>query len=182
MAKSVYKNYHVYIGYIGKQLVAVSENKKVVKYYMTNHRGLNKSQYTIEEAYVSDTDMIIKYEDYIIEEFYGYYIPRIDAMIIEMELSSLNDELVSMISQLKRFTLLISHLKNSGNDLDILLSAIKILSKYTVKKKYKKIYKECIKSHNILYCDLDTYKRYINGYIEMKSLNDAYNNAWMSLN
>jgi len=181
--KSIYKNYHIYIGYYKNKIIAVSEDKKVVKYYMENHRGLKKHQYIIEDAYVSDTDMIVKYEDYLIEEYYGFYIPRIDRYIIDMDIAFLADEVSTLIERIKQFIILISHLKKSSNDIQILVSAIKVLSNYTAKKKYKKIRKEAIKSHELLYCDdIDKYMIKVRNYKEMIEMNNAYNNAWVNDN
>lgn len=178
MSKLIYKDFLVYMGYFNNKLYAISKDRKLVKYYMEGHRGLAKGNYEIREEEVSDTDMILKYEDYVIEEYHNFYIPHIDSVIIDIHCSSLESEFQSVILSLKKFTILISHLKNTDSDVSILANAIKILLSYSTNKKYKKLKKINVKSHQLLYCDIKTYRKYISNYNEMRASHVDFINAW----
>lgn len=174
-------NYSIkcYIGYYKNKVLAISKHKEILVNYLENHRRLNKSQYTVEKEYLSDSDIVLKYDDYVISEYNGYFIPNIDQNIIDLHSNSIDQELLSTIEQLKHITTLSSNIKKiSEDDINQMINTIKIL--INIRKKPKllnKLNKQYQINHSILYSDIDEYLKEIRMYKEMIDMNLTYKNA-----
>ena len=171
----------VYIGYYVKynKILCISTDKKMIINYMENHRGLLPDNYDIQKKELSDTEILIKYENYIISEYNGYYIPYIDQCIISIDTNSLYEDIWNTINGLKKITVLSSNVKKiSKNDLNILIDSIGVLNSFIKKPKIlNKINKEYSLTNSILFCDIEIYFSKINLFNEMKDWDKSFNNA-----
>lgn len=179
--KSFNETHTVYIGYYVKynKILCISTDKKMIINYMENHRGLSMDKYNIEKKDLSDTEILIKYENYIISEYNGYYIPYIDQCIISIDSNSLYEDIWDTINKLKKITILSSNVKKvSENDIDTLIDSIKVLDSFIKKPKIlNKLNKEYGLTNSILFCDIDKYFTKINLFNEMKDWDRSFNNA-----
>ena len=170
-----------YLGYYHQKhkLLAISSNKELLINYLTNHRGLKSYEYVIEKDYISDTDLLLKYDNFIITEYNGYCIPNIDQNIIELHSHSIDQELIATIEQLKHIALLSTNVKKiSEEDVRQMISTIKILSNIKSKPKVlNKLNKQNQINHSILYCDIEEYLLQLRQYNELCEYNSRYNNA-----
>ena len=171
----------IYIGYYVKshQLLCVSTNKQLVINYMENHRGLTSKNYYIEKEKSTETEILLKFDKYVISEYNGYYIPNIDQCIIDIAANTLPENIITTIEQLKEITLLSSNVKQvSKNDFETLVNSIKILNSFIKKSKIiNKLNKEYCITHSILFCDIDEYLKKLRIYREMKDFDKSFNNA-----
>jgi hypothetical protein len=170
-----------YIGYYTKinRIIAISKHKEILINYLENHRGLNQIQYEIKKEYLTDTDLLIKYDNYIISDYNGYFIPNIDQNIIEFHTNSIDKELVCTIEQLKHIISLSMNVKKVNKDeIDQMIKTVKILIKFKNSNKIlSKLNKQYQISHSILYCNIDEYLLEVRRYNDMIEMNYAYKNA-----
>lgn len=171
----------VYIGYYirNDKILCISTDKELVVSYLENHRGLNSDTYYIEKRKLSDTEILIKYEYYVISEFNDYYIPYIDQCIISMSTNSLYNDIINIMNELKKITILSSNIKKiTKNECSTLVDAIKVLESFAKRPKIlNKLNKEYKLSHSILFCDIDQYFMKVNLFYEMKDWDMSFNNA-----
>lgn len=177
--------HEVYIGYYEKNdistVLAVSNKKSIVKNYLENHRGLNPTQYDIQKHELTDTEILVKYEDYVISSYMGYYIPEIDQCIIELYGDDIDILIDSTIDNLKKIYVLSNNVKKiKKTDSNILLNALKILISFKSNKIVNKLKKENNKTSSILFCDIDDYLTYIRMYNDQRNLNSRYADIMMS--
>lgn len=182
-----YDNIHeVYLGYYipksnVRYLLGVSKKKMVIKNYLENHRGLDEIEYSIEKEELSDSELLIKYSDYIISEYYGYYIPEIDQTLIELYSPNIQDLLNITINNLKEIYLLSNNIKkiDYSDNLRIMYS-IKSLMKFKSKSIINKLERKSYKTSPILFCNIEEYMRYIRTFQEEREMNNRYKDIIMS--
>lgn len=171
----------VYIGYYIKnhRMICVSTNKKLISNYMENHRGLSSKEYFIDKEELDDTEILLKYDDYVISDYNGYYIPNIDQCIISMDSNSLLDEIRITINHVKNIALLSSNIKKiPDSDVNTLLNTIKVLNSFTKKPKIlNKLNNEYCLTHSVLFCDMEQYISEIIRYKELREYDRSFNNA-----
>lgn len=171
----------IYIGYYTKnhKMICVSINKQLVINYMENHRGLTSNRYYIEKEEVDDTDILLKYDDYVISDYNGYYIPNIDQCLISIDANALPEDIMNTIDHLKNIAILSSNVKKiPEKDFESLINAIKVLNSFIKKSKVlNKLNREYCLTHSILFCDMEQYITKINNYKEMKDWDKSFNNA-----
>lgn len=175
------KTHKCYIGYYANKkdiLLAVSKTKEILINYLENHRGLKKYQYRIEKDYLSDTDLVLKYDYYTISEYNGYFIPNIDQNIIEYQSNSIDQEINNTIIQLTHIALLSSNVKQiQKNEISQMVNVIKLLKKFRKTPKIlNKLNKQHQITHSILYCEIDEYLTEVRRYTEMIEMNTCYKN------
>ena len=175
----------VYMGYYVRNnistLLAVSKKRSVLKNYLENHRGLNPFEYDIIKQEISDNELMIKYSDYIISNFIGYYIPEIDQVIISIYSEDVDMLINNTIENLKRIYMLSSNVKKIlKRDNIILLDAIKKLLEFRSNHIIKKLKKASNKNSPILFCGIKEYLEYIRGYQEQREMNSRYRDLMMS--
>ena len=176
------KLHKCYIGYYTEKrdiVLAVSKKKEILLNYLENHRGLLKYQYKIEKTYLSDTDLIVKYENQTISEYNGYFIPSIDQNIIEIYSNSIDRELIATIDQLTHIAALSSKVKHiSKGELYQIINTIKILKKFKDSSKImNKMNKIDQINHSILYCNINEYLTEIRRYNDMIDSHRYYKNT-----
>jgi hypothetical protein len=179
--KKVYHEYDnkyikIYMGYYDKTILVVSKDKDLVRDYLTQTRKLKPTQFNIVTQTIEMSYFYIHYEDYIINDFYNLSIPLIDIKIIEREYGELDKELVSTINRLKYVSFLINNIKNTEEELNNIISTIKILEEYNKEdtKKNKKINKSHMMSHPILSCNINEYFQLMNIYKEERQMLENY--------
>jgi len=164
----------IYAGLYKNDIICISSNKKAVNHYMKYIRRLDKHQYDIEKRSIIESNLMYKYEDYIIEEFHGYYLPNIDINIINRDINSLNNLLEESSNNIKELLSLLNYTKNiKDEELVNLFNSLKIIEKYKHGKNNKKISKVYWKAHTIFFCDMSTYlnlREEYKNYKRMKSL------------
>lgn len=176
----------VYIGYYHKSnkityILGVSKKKMVIKNYLENHRGLNPVEYTIERECLTDNELLIKYSDYIISEYLGYYIPEIDQSIIEIYSNDISNLIDTTVNNLKSIYLLADNVnKINFNKKDILLSALKILISFKSRSVLRKLEKQSYKTSPILFCEINEYLQYVRNYQEQRDINSRFKDLTMS--
>ena len=105
------QEHHVYKGIYKNKVMSIAKSKEIVKNYMEEHRGLSKSEYQLEEDIMTDIELLIENEDYVISEFHGYYIPYIDQLIIESNELEIKYLIENTINSLKQILLLSENVK-----------------------------------------------------------------------
>lgn len=169
--------HNVYIGYYKDHIIAISKMKEVVKNYLENHRSLKKGMYSIKKDILSDTDLILKYDEYIISEFHGYYIPKIDQDIITLYSRSIEAELSNTIESLKHLTILCSNVKKiSQEEVSSMVASLKCLNR--IQKNDKLLYK-LNKQENyncsFLFTNIEDYLSEIRRYKDEIEMNRRFN-------
>ena len=180
------ESHRIYFGYYyrgpnSKTLLGISKSKSIIKTYLENHRGLDSNEYLIEPDIISEDDLLVKYDDYLITEYGDYYIPNIDQSIIEIYSSSIDMEIVNTVNQLKHIVILSDGVKKiSSEESQILIDAIKVLTNFKKKPKIlTKLNKQYAITHSLLYCDIKEYLNTVSSYRSMVDLNRDYHNLLM---
>lgn len=169
-------NLDIFIATYKNQIIAISENKKILKEYMEIIRKLNKNQYNISKENIDSSHYYIKYEDYALTNFYNVYIPNIDIQIIEREYGDIDKELEDLINKLKYFSFIFNRTNNNGLVKDH-LSIIKKLEKVNKKpKRLEEINEAHQLNHPILYCDINQYLSFIKMHNDMIDMKKRYKN------
>lgn len=172
-----YDNEEVYFGSYKPRdtIICIGKNRKIVENYLINHRMLNSDEFEIELKQISQSSLLLKYDDYIITEYNGYFIPNIDQMIIEAYSHQTDDLLQNCINDLKHITLLSTHIKKiPKEDVNILISSLKILMKLRNPKLINKLVDEDKKSNSILFCPIDKYLSEVRRFIDIREMNQRY--------
>lgn len=159
-----------------KKLLGISKHKDIIKTYLEHHRGLNTNCYNIEKAYISDADLLLKYSDFIISKFHGYYIPDIDQMIIECYSKQIEEDINNTIDSLKRITLLSMDIKRiPRSETASLINTLNILTKYSDSPKIlEKMRTKNIHTEPFLFCDIDEYLSMIRSFKDNRELSRMY--------
>ena len=166
----------IYMGYYDKTLLALSKDKELVRDYLIQIRKFKPNEFNIVSQTIEMSYLYITYEDYIINNFYNLSIPLIDIKIIEKEYGELDRELLSTINRLKYLSFLINNIKDTKEELDNIISTIKILENYNKEdtKKNKKINKSHMLSHPILTCNFNEYCQLVSIYKEERQRMQDY--------
>ena len=178
-------SHKVFFGYytgIHRRLICIAKEKDLVLNYLQNHRGLDKTEFKIEKGFLSDTEIITKYENYVISEYSGYYIPYIDQLYIEIHGRTLSDELREVVLQLHRFITLSKDVKKiSKESVAVLIKAAKVLIEFRGDPKIlNKLTKNDQAYNSILYCPIREYISSISTLEEMLLMDRAYKDTWLS--
>lgn len=165
----------IYFAYYNKSniLLAMCEDKGLLKDYLEIHRKLNSMQYQIDYQLIEESDIYNKYENYMLSQFYNLCIPLIDIKIINSEYNELDIQLESLLSKIKYLSFLMNNIKKADKDLAILLNAINVIEFYK-NKKYDKLLKEHFLHHPILTCNIDEYMHLVSIYREYIETLDKY--------
>lgn len=173
----------IYKGYYCKKhndiLLCVSSSKEIVKNYLINHRNLSKGEYFIEKEDVSDIDLVTKYDDYLMSEYYGYFIPAIDQVIIEMNSKSIEEILSNTMESIKYIITISDSIKSIERyEMSNLLNCYKTLNNFKINhKKLKKLENKHIKTDEFFFVDIDEYLKSINSFKELRDMNTRYKYA-----
>lgn len=180
MAQDYLTDREVYIAYYNDKPIAVSKEKTLVVNYMEVHRSLSSDQYTVELESVSDIDLLTKYDEYIISEFHGSYIPNIDQEIIDVSTNSIDMEIYNTIESLKHIIVLstgVKQLSKSKSEIQSMVSTLKILNDIKSNDKLiRKLNKQEITSSSILYLNMKDYLAEVKIYQERKMMTERYKN------
>jgi hypothetical protein len=158
----------VYFGYLNnkffgrfqyKKPLVISMDKELVKRYMEDHRSLRPKQYIIKEESMTENELFLQYNDQCIVEYEGYYIPNIDANIIDFHKMAIDNEIINTINGMRKITLLSQNIKGvSKEDVGILIEGMKILTKFIRNNKiFEGLCHEDLIENSILYCSLEDY-------------------------
>ena len=160
-------------------LIAVSQNKDVLKSYMENIRNLNKNGYSIDKELINAYQYYSLYEDGILEELYpGLFLANIDIQIIEADSNHLSEDLINEINSISHLARLVNTTGRTKEDTDDFVKVIKHLNDYVSSNKtMKKLIDSNYRIHPILSCNIDEYLKYRMVFIEARSMNKMYNNA-----
>lgn len=160
---------NIYIGKVNERIICISLDKKIISTYMKYIRRLEKHQYSIDKESIIESDYYSKYEDYIIDEFHGYYLPNIDINIIIRDSMNIDQLLKLTSNNIKELVSLLNYTKNVKEDeLITLLNSLKIIEKYKHGKYNKKISKVYWKAHPIFFCDINSYLNMVDEYLNYK--------------
>ena len=180
MTQDYLTDHEVYIAYYNDKPVAISQEKNLVVNYMEVHRSLLPDQYTLELESVSDIDLLTKYDEYIISEFHGSYIPNIDQEIIDVSTNSIDMELYNTIESLKHIIVLstgVKQLSKSKSEIQSMVSTLKVLNDIKSNGKLiRKLNKQEISSSSILYLNMKVYLAEVKRYQERKMMTERYRN------
>lgn len=163
-----------YIVKYNENIIAVSTDKDVLKEYMKNIRGLDKSDYELEELETDSSYYYIQYEDCVLTKFFSFFIPLRDIRIIEMEYAGIDKDLESLLNRLKYFSFLFNRIddKNTCNHSLELIKDIESISNKD--KKMNKLNKAHYLNHPILSCNINQYFNFIKKYNEYQDLEKRY--------
>ena len=165
-----------YFGLYQDNIYAVSTDKKLIKLYFEELRGLNKTDYQIEKRNIFQSDLLLRYDDQYLVDWNGYFIPNIDTSIISIENKSIDTELMDTIRNLKHIILLTQDINAvSSKEKYKLLDALNTLNKI---KKSSKITQKMEKTnsieYSILYISMDEYIHHLNSFREMMINQDRW--------
>ena len=149
--------------------IAISNNLNLVKEYMENHRHVKPRYYNIEELSYTPGELMLEYPDFIIENYEDWYIPSVDAEMIELNKIDLCDLFSNTLDGMKQILLTIQHIKKiPDNDKKTILTSMQIINSYTNKKKIWNKIVESFKLSDLLYLDIDEYLTKREMFIEMR--------------
>ena len=180
------KNSHkVFFGYYTgthRRLLCIAKEKDIVMNYLQNHRGLQKKEFQIEKSYLSDTEIVSKYENYVISEYNGYYIPYIDQLYIELHGKTMSDEIQELIRSMCRIITLSKDIKKiPREDISVLMKATNILVAFRKEPKVlSKLTKNDQLYNSILYCPIHEYISSITTLEEMMNMDQTFKDTWLS--
>lgn len=168
----------IYLGYYnqyGTPLI-VSENKKIVKQYLKNHRFLQKTQIKIyKENRFNESSFTEDFKDQIATEYHGYYLPAIDIEILEYNRPNLRNSIQATIDQLKHFTLLTGSMRFPESKIKPMVSTIKILADFIENEEsYEKLEKADRVMNSILYAEITDYLRTLSSFKEIRRMREDY--------
>lgn len=159
-----------------KKLLGISKYKDIIKTYLEHHRGLHNNQYKIEKTCISDSDLLLKYNDFIISKFHGYYIPEIDQVIISCYSKQIEIDINNTINSLKRITLLSMDVKKiPKSDTASMINTLNILTKYSDNPRIiDKMNIKNIHTEPFLFCEIDEYLSTIRSFKDNRELDRMY--------
>ena len=165
----------VYMAYYKSRIIAISKKEKLVRNYMEAHRYLTKKEYEIELQSLSETQLMLYHEDQILTEFYGYYIPNIDVVIIEMYSNGISIQINQAIEGIKNIAILSNQVKRLRPEVDQMIKMIKTLKEMQSSQKIinKLNYQDTL-LNSILFCNMDEYLKALNQYEDIKRNNYEY--------
>lgn len=175
-------NHHVYMGYYlqspyNRTLLAVSKEKDILKTYLEYHRGLPKDKYVIESEELTDIELLSKYENKVMVNWHNYFIPNIDAIIIDIYSKSIDVEITQVVSQLQKILLISKDIKKIPiSDNDNIMKAMRTLNGFLRKPKIiNKMAKLDAVNNSILFCDIQEYLQTVKSFEDIKDMNSKYN-------
>lgn len=175
--------YLTYIGYLTGYsyndpiVLCVSDDKLKVKYYLKNIRGLTKESYDIREV-VLDFDMAIDlYEDYILQDYEEdcLFLTNRDIDYINREVQSIINQLESSYDSLQKYCSIIKKVPNMKDQLNTLLSSLKIMENQLSKvKSLRKICNSELKDSPVFSKDILYYLQNMGYLQEEKELTELF--------
>lgn len=169
-----------YAGYVSGfsiKPIAVSNNKSLVREYMENHRFLKPKYYRIETLNnLSDHDVFVMFNDQLLVEYEGYYLPSIDTVMIEFYKRSMRAEIYNTIKSLGTIDLLVKESKIvSDSERDDLYHAMKTLTKFMrTNEIMDEIEHEDLITNSIIFEDIQSYMKDLACFDEMMDMHRMY--------
>lgn len=169
-----------YAGYVKRfpnKPIAVSDNKNLLKEYMENHRFIKPNHYEIEIINnLSDQEVFIMYNDQLLVEYNGYYLPSIDTMMIDFYKVSMKTELYNTIKSLSKISLFVKESKLVYDfEKDELYNALRILTKFMKTDKIMdEIEHEALITNSIIFEDVQSYMQDLACFNEMMEMHQRY--------
>lgn len=160
----------VYIGYYKDNIqpVAISPIQELIREYMEAHRSVNPRDYRIERLISTIEEMTLEHPYAIIEEYEDWYIPSIDAEMIEVHKEKVEDLFEDTIHNLKLIYLYTDGIKKIEKERGKILPVMSMLNNFKDSKKVWTKIKDNYKLSELLYMDFETYWKTRTIYIEMK--------------
>lgn len=171
-------NTRVYIGYYKSQKIIIATQKKVIKNYLQLHRGLTKKEYEIEEEFLPEYEILGKYEDLVVQEYDGYYLPSIDSEIMELYENPIEKELSESANTLKKLILLTKEMKKvSKKDTMVLHASLQLINAYLQDPKIlDELNEKDQMTSSILYSPMEIYLKEVSRYREIRDMQKIYRN------
>jgi hypothetical protein len=168
----------VYLGYVNKEYsnsfnckdpIAVHENKDLVKEYLEGHRYLTKEDYHIEKVEIPSVDVYTNYSNQYLIEYHGYFIPRIDTLMLNHFLLENEDTLIKTISRMGEIIDSIEGIKGiSFDDLNTIRKSMEIMiSVCEDPEKLEEFQIHDMIMHSFLYTNIHDYMRELRLYKEV---------------
>lgn len=149
--------------------IAVSNVKDLVKEYMEVHRGLNPNEYTLSEGYFKLSEVQLEYPYSLIEPYEEWYIPVVDAEMIEVNKNNIEETVNNTISGLKLLAILVQDIKKiPESDRAAIINAMRIINSFKNKRKIWNKIIDNFKLSELLFMDMDAYWSSRCMYIDMK--------------
>ena len=166
---------NVFIGKYKNKTIAISEKEKLIRTYMEAHRFLTRRDYEVEEKSMSETQLMLYHEDYVLTEYNGYYIPNIDVTIIEMYGNSVNNQINQAIEGVKNIAILANQVKKLQPEVDQMIKVIKMFKKLQSSQKIlRKLNYQDFLLNSILFIEMEEYTKILNQYQEMIRNNQEF--------
>lgn len=165
----------IYRGSYHDMVLAVSPDRSLVKKYLKNIRGLQKSEYDIDEVRVSSVSYH-KFSKYILREFTkNLYLPERDCTALESEIDISHSGMIDTVNSMKSYLKIISGIDDLDDSAIQLRETIDTMeSDLKDKKLSKKITKRIIKLSPIMSPNIHIYLDAIKRAEEMEALDDLY--------
>lgn len=118
----------------------------------------------------ADQEILLRYEDQCITEFYGHYIPNIDVEMIEFYAMDIDKELIETREDLRKLIILAMGVDSvSKEEVNTLLEALKIIGNFATDDDiYYDLSKEDVYNNSILYAPMDEYLEQMRIFKDMK--------------
>lgn len=164
----------IYIASFHDIIIAVSQYKKPLNFYMQYHRRLLKENYTLAKEYYGEAYICNNFDDYILIPFGSYIIPKIDTEMISEDGDALHELLNTTITNLSTLTKVISHDKNI-DDISSMIETVHTLKAYAnLDSNFESLFASYQLNHPILNCDITEYIRLRKIYKEIRDNNREY--------
>ena len=114
MNKSNYNNDNIceiYMGTYKNKIYAVSQSRDLVFTYLHTMRKLDVDKFKITKQTIFESELTTEYEDQVLVEYNGYYIPNIDVVLIGLHSKELCENMNNTIDELKRYIVLSNEVK-----------------------------------------------------------------------
>lgn len=164
----------LYKGFYRSKLLCVSTTKGLIREYLHNIRKLNNDFIEINMEYITNDSIFLKYEKYLLEDCYGFYIPTIDVDIIDKDYQLYLSTYTNSVEFNKDFLRTIYPLL-SKDEYDTMLESIKIMIKFNNKKKLNRKMKEMFYlTHPIFNININEYFELMKRYNEIDQMDKRY--------
>lgn len=167
-----------YLGYYKKypNPLCIHPDKNLVKEYLSSHRFLSSEEYEIEKIKTTEGNLFLQYEDLYLIQYEDYYIPNIDIEMIGSRSNNMEEDLTSLLSQLKEIIFLSQDIKKiKDNEIFQLIEAYRTLTSFRNSNKImRKLEKNRIITLSILFLEIDPYLQELRRYQDMKESKHLY--------
>lgn len=138
--------------------IAISPLRELVVEYMESHRFVKPGKYIIRKERFRQGEILLDYQDSLIENYENWYLPMIDIEMIKLCQRDLERDIDEIVEGLKAVLLVTQAVKKIPvSDKDTILRAMQIINGF---KKKKKIWNKMVDEYkltDLIFMKMDEY-------------------------